>query len=143
MKKNPIKDNTDGGYDSYNPGGWLILYVLLFERIADAIVFDPRDFYVDFVIFSFISIPSTPAYSFISFQKCLNGIGDFFCECAFGYKLDKSGNCKAESFHGKAILYFSGVTEIRSREISDNNHYALITDDHSKVRQAIGEKYTI
>jgi hypothetical protein len=74
-------------------------------------------------------------------QKCLNGIGDFFCECAFGYKLDKSGNCKAESFHGKAILYFSGVTEIRSREISDNNHYALITDDHSKVRQAIGVAY--
>ena len=143
MKKNPIKDNTDGGYDSYNPGGCLILYVLLFERIADAFVFDSRDFYVDFVIFSFISIPSTPACSFISFQKCLNGIGDFFCECAFGYKLDKSGNCKAESFHGKAILYFSGVTEIRSREISDNNHYALITDDHSKVRQAIGEKYTI
>ena len=83
------------------------------------------------------------ACSFIPFQKCLNGIGDFFCECAFGYKLDKSGNCKAESFHGKAILYFSGVTEIRSREISDNNHYALITDDHSKVRQAIGEKYNL
>ena len=88
-------------------------------------------------------IPSSSAYSFISFQKCINGIGDFFCECAFGYKLDKSGNCKAESFHGKAILYFSGVTEIRSREISDNNHYALITDDHSKVRQAIGEKYNL
>ena len=98
---------------------------------------------IDFVFFCFISIPSTPAYSFISFQKCLNGIGDFFCECAFGYKLDKIGNCKAESFHGKAILYFSGVTEIRSREISDNNHYALITDDHSKVRQAIGEKYNL
>ena len=100
-------------------------------------------FYVDFVIFCFISIPSKLAYSFISFQKCINGIGDFFCECAFGYKLDKIGNCKAESIHGKAILYFSGVTEIRSREISDNNHYTLITDDHSKVRQAIGEKYNL
>ena len=115
----------------------------MFFWIADAIVFDPHDFCIDCIFFCFISIPSTPAYFFISFQKCLNGIGDFFCECAFGYKLDKSGNCKAESFHGKAILYFSGVTEIRSREISDNNHYALITDDHSKVRQAIGEKYSL
>ena len=73
-------------------------------------------------------------------QKCINGIGDFSCECAFGYTLDGTGNCKAESFHGKAILYFSGVTEIRSQEISDNNQSALITDDHSKVRQATGEK---
>ena len=73
-------------------------------------------------------------------QKCLNGIGKFFCDCAFGYALDRTGNCKAKSLHGKAFLYFSGVTEIRSQEISDNNQSALITDDHSKVQQAIGEK---
>ena len=80
---------------------------------------------------------------FHSFQKCVNGNGNFFCECEIGYELDRSGNCKAGPFDwtGPAVLYFSGVTEIRSREIPSNNNYGLITDDREKVRQAIGVAY--
>ena len=78
---------------------------------------------------------------FHSFQKCVNGNGNFFCECEIGYELDRSGNCKAFDGTGPAVLYFSGVTEIRSREIPSNNNYGLITDDREKVRQAIGVAY--
>lgn len=52
--------------------------------------------------------------------------------------MDNDGNCRAESRYPPAVLYFSGVTEIRSREVPSDNRYALITNDRSKVRQAIG-----
>merc|ERR1739848_536078 len=45
--------------------------------------------------------------------------------------------CKTYSSAGPAVLYFSGNSEIRSREIN-SDHYALITDDDKKVKQAIG-----
>lgn len=48
------------------------------------------------------------------------------------------GNCRADISYPPAVLYFSGVTEIRSREIPSDNHYSLITNDRSKIRQAIG-----
>ena len=51
--------------------------------------------------------------------------------------MDKNGNCRAKGLTS-ATLYFSGVTEIRSREIPSANHYTLISKDKSKVRQAIG-----
>jgi len=70
-------------------------------------------------------------------QRCVNKIGGFYCECDFGYELDENGGCKTYSSAGPAVLYFSGNSEIRSREIN-SDHYALITDDGKKVKQAIG-----
>jgi len=68
-------------------------------------------------------------------QRCINEIGGFYCDCDLGYDLDENGDCR--SYASTAVLYFSGNTEIRSREIN-NEHYSLITDDEEKIKQAIG-----
>ena len=39
------------------------------------------------------------------------------------------------------MLLFSGVTEIRSKEIPSNDHYTLITNDKKYINQAIGVAY--
>ena len=82
---------------------------------------------------------------FHTFQYCINGNGNFLCECEVGYQLDHSGNCKALSLTGPAVLYLSGATEIRSHKLQRAffplNNYGLITEDGEKVRQAIGVEY--
>jgi integrin beta 2 len=71
-------------------------------------------------------------------QKCVNEHGGFYCDCDFGYELDENGDCRAGDIYASpAVLYFSGNTEIRSREVN-SDHYSLITDDEKKVKQAIG-----
>merc|ERR1712168_1471281 len=71
-------------------------------------------------------------------QKCINERGKFYCDCEFGYDLDDNGDCRASHrFADPAVLYFSGNTEIRSREVT-SEHYRLITADEKQVKQAIG-----
>ena len=73
----------------------------------------------------------------------INGIGFYFCSCERGYEMDRSGKCNAPSGSGPTVLYFSGLTEIRSCEIPCNNNSDLIMDDIEKVGQAMGVAYDL
>ncbi|XP_031780788.1 vitellogenin receptor isoform X1 [Nasonia vitripennis] len=64
-------------------------------------------------------------------QGCRNTIGSFFCQCAYGYKLQDDGvSCKAEN--GEALMIFAAKSSIRGYYL-DSAIYFPIADDLSHV----------
>ena len=76
-----------------------------------------------------------------NFQKCVNGLGDFFCECESEYFLTQSGDCRVNGTEPSQLL-FSSDKEIRIMDLPDKDNYDLVAgrnNDH--LKQAIGVAY--
>ena len=70
---------------------------------------------------------------------CTNQNGSFLCPCDENYEYSQVKEiCQAKSTFGFAKLVFSGVREIRTLELPDNEKYSSIIQDQKFIQQAIG-----
>ena len=70
---------------------------------------------------------------------CTNQNGSFLCPCDENYEYSQVKEiCQAKSTFGSAKLVFSGVREIRTLELPDNEKYSSIIQDQKFIQQAIG-----